>query len=45
LRKKTDSSIAAAFPATNAIMNTAIFRNPYRSMTQEMLDYEIQVIR
>ena len=40
-----DSSIAAAFPGADAIMNTAIFLGTYPGLTQEMLDYEIQVIR
>ncbi|MEI8294339.1 MAG: lipopolysaccharide biosynthesis protein RfbH [bacterium] len=39
-----DSSIAAAFPGADAIMNTAIFLGTYPGLTQEMLDYEIQVI-
>jgi CDP-6-deoxy-D-xylo-4-hexulose-3-dehydrase len=41
----SDSSIAAAFPGADAIMNTAIFLGTYPGLTQEMLDYEIQVIR
>jgi CDP-6-deoxy-D-xylo-4-hexulose-3-dehydrase len=40
-----DASIAAAFPGADAIMNTAIFLGTYPGLTQEMLDYEIQVIR
>jgi CDP-6-deoxy-D-xylo-4-hexulose-3-dehydrase len=40
-----DSSIADAFPGADAIMNTAIFLGTYPGLTQEMLDYEIQVIR
>ena len=40
-----DCSIAAAFPGADAIMNTAIFLGTYPGLTQEMLDYEIQVIR
>jgi CDP-6-deoxy-D-xylo-4-hexulose-3-dehydrase len=40
-----DSSIAVAFPGADAIMNTAIFLGTYPGLTQEMLDYEIQVIR
>ena len=40
-----DSSIAEAFPGADAIMNTAIFLGTYPGLTQEMLDYEIQVIR
>jgi len=40
-----DSSIAAAFPGADAIMNTAIFLGTYPGLTQEILDYEIQVIR
>jgi CDP-6-deoxy-D-xylo-4-hexulose-3-dehydrase len=40
-----DSSIAAAFPGADAIMNTAIFLGTYPGLTREMLDYEIQVIR
>jgi CDP-6-deoxy-D-xylo-4-hexulose-3-dehydrase len=40
-----DSSIAAAFPGADAIMNTAIFLGAYPGLTQEMLDYVIQVIR
>jgi CDP-6-deoxy-D-xylo-4-hexulose-3-dehydrase len=40
-----DSSIATAFPGADAIMNTAIFLGTYPGLTQEMLDYEIQVIR
>ena len=39
-----DSSIAAAFPGADAIMNTGIFLGTYPGLTQEMLDYEIQVI-
>jgi CDP-6-deoxy-D-xylo-4-hexulose-3-dehydrase len=45
LSEITDSSIAAAFPGADAIMNTAIFLGTYPGLTQEMLDYEIQVIR
>jgi CDP-6-deoxy-D-xylo-4-hexulose-3-dehydrase len=41
----TDSSIAAAFPGADAIMNTAIFLGTYPGLTQEMLDYEIHVIQ
>jgi CDP-6-deoxy-D-xylo-4-hexulose-3-dehydrase len=40
-----DCSIAAAFPGADTIMNTAIFLGTYPGLTQEMLDYEIQVIR
>jgi CDP-6-deoxy-D-xylo-4-hexulose-3-dehydrase len=40
-----DASIAAAFPGADSIMNTAIFLGTYPGLTQEMLDYEIQVIR
>lgn len=40
-----DSSIASAFPGADAIMSTAIFLGTYPGLTQEMLDYEIQVIR
>jgi CDP-6-deoxy-D-xylo-4-hexulose-3-dehydrase len=39
-----DSSIATAFPGADAIMNTGIFLGTYPGLTQEMLDYEIQVI-
>jgi CDP-4-dehydro-6-deoxyglucose reductase, E1 len=45
LPKINDASIAAAFPGADAIMNTAIFLGTYPGLTQEMLDYEIQVIR
>lgn len=40
-----NSSIADAFSGADAIMNTAIFLGTYPGLTQEMLDYEIQVIR
>jgi CDP-6-deoxy-D-xylo-4-hexulose-3-dehydrase len=40
-----DSSIADAVPGADAIMNTAIFLGTYPGLTQEMLDYEIHVIR
>jgi CDP-6-deoxy-D-xylo-4-hexulose-3-dehydrase len=45
LSEINDASIAAAFPGADAIMNTAIFLGTYPGLTQEMLDYEIQVIR
>jgi CDP-6-deoxy-D-xylo-4-hexulose-3-dehydrase len=45
LPEVNDSSIASAFPGADAIMNTAIFLGTYPGLTQEMLDYEIQVIR
>jgi CDP-6-deoxy-D-xylo-4-hexulose-3-dehydrase len=45
LSEINDTSIAAAFPGADAIMNTAIFLGTYPGLTQEMLDYEIQVIR
>jgi dTDP-4-amino-4,6-dideoxygalactose transaminase len=41
----TVGHIAAAFPRADAIMNTAIFLGTYPGLTQEMLNYEIQVIR
>ncbi len=40
-----DSSIAAAFSGADAIMNTAIFIGTYPGLSQEMLDYEITMIR
>ncbi|MCX6938680.1 MAG: lipopolysaccharide biosynthesis protein RfbH [Verrucomicrobia bacterium] len=39
------STIAAAFPGADAIMNEAIFLGTYPGLTAEMLAYEIQVIR
>jgi CDP-6-deoxy-D-xylo-4-hexulose-3-dehydrase len=45
LSEINDSSIAAAFPGADAIMNTAIFLGTYPGLTQEMLDFEIRVIR
>jgi len=45
LSEINDSSIAAAFLGADAIMNTAIFLGTYPGLTQEMLDFEIRVIR
>ncbi len=39
------STIAAAFPGADAIMNEAIFLGTYPGLTAEMLQYEIQVIK
>lgn len=39
-----DSTIRAAFPGADAIMNEAIFLGTYPGLTAEMLAYEIKVI-
>ena len=41
----TSETIAKAFSGADSIMNEAIFLGTYPGLTQEMLAYEIQVIR
>jgi CDP-4-dehydro-6-deoxyglucose reductase, E1 len=38
------STISAAFPGADSIMNEAIFLGTYPGLTREMMAYEIQVI-
>jgi CDP-6-deoxy-D-xylo-4-hexulose-3-dehydrase len=45
LQQVDSSTIAAAFPGADAIMNEAIFLGTYPGLTAEMLAYEISVIR
>ena len=45
LQPVNSSTISAAFPGADAIMNEAIFLGTYPGLTPAMLAYEIQVIR
>ncbi len=45
LQPINDSTISAALPGADEIMNTAIFLGTYPGLTREMLEYEIETIR